>query len=727
MEQKPDYSEFLRPGETLGSVPQGTLRKRKHDSKNREQKKVGAETYNSKVELTKAQARDILVERGVKNQHVLDVLLGLAEVAQEQHRIPYNKYLFTHGLRATLTSIATDKEQEGPVITDEVVPGELISRVELYLTWDYSMFRQPDVDFESFQATRIKAKSDWFFLGKELLEKDFHEKPHGAWRDFLPTFNPLTLPAKYTQEKMKIWLGEQSPVTKEYFIMASRNAYKTSVLQLLAVSLLLCLPDARVLYMSETKDFSKKLIVPLRGYFTVQNPREPNRLAQLFPEYMMRPDTGSSLTFDNPMAHLGLVDGVESSSYDSSVQGRRADLIINDDVIGEKSVTTEEQREKSSTRYMLVNKLREKGACTITLGTPWHVDDLYSGLIKRAEDGDTSIAVRIDPAWKIKPGVQATDILKLKETDVDLLFPARLDWEWMQNELKADTTPNKRVFRSQNLVEFVSEEESQIKIVFDEFTLRANVINTGIPVGETVLAIDRAFSLSARADATAITAATIYAGFGGVKSACVLDQIADRMRPSELVEEIVKQVRRFNPRWVLVESGHSDESLKQSVQLASLKYNLTIPLRFVGGSSDNKKDAKAKRFKEAELLLNDGRLKFKLGIYNGPLFEQMTTFDVSKIKSRPNDLIDSLSLILHEYKMTSGPTTVKEVDPEAADRAQQDENRLRAHAAIFGTAGQQPLTSFQKQQPVQPSHSGMRGKFAQYQKARSEALRAGRR
>jgi hypothetical protein len=718
-----DYSEWLREGETLETVSSNTLKKRKHDAQQKASRKIGSDVFDSKTEITENQARDILVERGVKHQHTLDTILSLAEIAQQHFRLPYNKYLFTHGLRAALQSKEVGVEQEAPVVEVELVVGELINRVELHALWNYGFFRE-EMSFEDWLALRHSCKTSAFTLGHDVLEKDFHDDdgPHGNWTRFFPQFDPDTLTPGYSQEQSKAWMAKQNRDGKKSFLlMATRNGYKSSFAIVWLITAILCLPDVRALLVSETKPLSKGFIRSVRSYFEVSDKREPTRFQQLFPEHTIPVGDGSTLSFGSPMSRLKLIQSTaESTSMDSTVAGARADIVLFDDPISNMTVGNPEMIQASIDKHDLILKLKEVGGLSVVIGTPWSVADLYATLIDRATT-NPNMGTRLDPAWTVKAHVKPeTDVRDLREEDVTLLFPSRLSWAFLQEELNRDKKSTK-FFRSQNLIEFVESDEAKIKVVFNELMLRANVVNNNFPTGEVAVSVDRAFSMSSRADQTCLTAAVIYSGPGGVKSCMVLDQVADRLRPSELVEEIIKITRKFNPRWILVESGHSDESLRQQVQQAEMKFQMKIPLKFVGGSSDNRKDAKVLRIKEAELLLNAGRLKFKLGIFNGPLFEQMVQFDVSKVKSRPNDLIDSLSLILHEYRMTAGPATMKDVDPEAAQRAQDQKNRLDAHQAIFGTAESQSLTSFQKQQPQQAPAA--KGKWAAFQQARSEALR----
>ncbi len=202
---------------------------------------------------------------------------------------------------------------------------------------------------------------------------------------------------------------ESQSEKSDFLLLASRNCYKSSFAIVWLCSLILCLPDVRALLVSETTPLSKGFIKSLRGYFEVQNVNNPTLFNQLFPEFMIPAGEGSVLTFQSPMAHLGLIQNTaQSTSMDSSVAGQRADVLLYDDPISNLSTGNERNAATSGVeKFDLVQKLREVGGLTLVLGTPWHsISDLYSTLLKRSEEDDDKATLTrsgLIPRGAIKP------------------------------------------------------------------------------------------------------------------------------------------------------------------------------------------------------------------------------------------------------------------------------------------------------------------------------------
>jgi hypothetical protein len=521
----------------------------------RDQKKSRIDSRNqqprSKAEPSRKDALAILADRGITNAHVQETLFDLAEQAAHHYKLPVNDHLLRHGLHATLAVL--DGEELPQDSEDSEAAGELISKNSLYALWDFSMCCHPKISFEEFLSKRHECKTDCFYLGKEILGKDFHEV-HKAWSNFFPKFNPDILPVNYDQEDAKKWMDSQAE-KKDFLLLASRNCYKSSFAIVWLCSLILCLPDVRALLISETTPLSKGFIKSLRGYFEVQNVNQPSIFNQLFPEFMIPAGEGSVLTFQSPMAHLGLIQNTaQSTSMDSSVAGQRADVILADDPISNLSTGNEEMRQSGVEKFDLVQKLREVGGLTLILGTPWHQSDLYATLLKRNEEDDSRpLQFRIDPAWTVKPEAKHKSLKDLEENDVVLLFPERLTWKFLQKERRS----NERFFRSQNLVEFVPDEDSELKINFDHDVLVQNIVSLkDLPQGETVITVDVAFSQSRYADNSAISVVRLYTNpQTAEKCMAVLTVDAGRMRMSELAHRLVMLARQFSPRNVVIEKS----------------------------------------------------------------------------------------------------------------------------------------------------------------------------
>jgi hypothetical protein len=265
------------------------IRKQESRERQRQSKQAESYKYNSANIPTKAEAIEVLGQR-IQNLHVIDVAYDLGVLAAERHGITANRFFWVNGLQQTLKSKDQRKEQPLELNHTEEVEGELTSRGDLFALWDYSISWREQITFEEFLHVRHICKTDAFELGL-ILGKDFHEKPHGAWRDFFPKFQP-TLKSGYSQEEMKQWLDKQS-VFKDRLLMASRNAYKSSWNVVWLLTAVLCCPDIRLLLVSETSKLSKGFIRGFRNYWEVANKREPTRFQQLFPEHMIPAGDGS--------------------------------------------------------------------------------------------------------------------------------------------------------------------------------------------------------------------------------------------------------------------------------------------------------------------------------------------------------------------------------------------------------------------------------------------------
>jgi hypothetical protein len=131
---------------------------RVHRYREREKKKKlkAAYTYDSTLEPSKVEARKILEVR-IQNSHVLDVVHDRLLQAAEQMALTANAYLFQNGITAALKSYEQKAAQPIAEITDEAVPGELLTRAELYSIWDSSIAWREEICSELEQSRSIVA------------------------------------------------------------------------------------------------------------------------------------------------------------------------------------------------------------------------------------------------------------------------------------------------------------------------------------------------------------------------------------------------------------------------------------------------------------------------------------------------------------------------------------------------------------------------------------------
>jgi hypothetical protein len=317
--------------------------------------------------------------------------------------------------------------------------------------------------------------------------------------------------------------------------------------------------------------------------------------------------------------------------------------------------------------------------------------------------------IRIDPAWTVKPDARHKLLRQLQEEDVDLLFPSRLTWKFLQKELRANET----FYRSQNLCEFVSDED-QIKVTFTDEDLRARLRGLTAfdksPRVFTILAVDPAFSIARYADFSALAVIRTHQHEDRT-IAFVVDVALERMRQSELGVKIVEMIQRHQADRVVIEKTGPWLDLQGHVHNAALVRSAILPHIFwkqnqagIGGPSVK---AKAGRIKGLEVLLAENRLYFAFGVWNDVVFNQFTKFDgVSRSNNtRKDDAPDAIALGCEVF-VPRYQSEVKTALQEQAD----EEMRIQAHLQgqyihMFGD--HQPLTESRYAAPPPDQPDGL--------------------
>ena len=679
----------LGPVETVSEVP----KKRAYKSTNRPKKDSVTSVDQG---FHDPEICEFLQKRKIKHPYVQEILIDLGKAAAEESKLISNRFFWENGFALTKKALATEGvEKEKLVIDDygdEVPPGELLSKAELFGIYDYGVRPyEPNVSFEQFLEIRLKSKQSAFFLGKELLERDFAEC-HQKWTEHFPSFNPLStpaLPASYTQTEMNAWLaGLTTDAPKNYLLLASRNAFKSSFSHMWLLTAMLSCPDLRILIVSETQDLSKDFISTIKSYFLVGSRR--SRFQRYFAEYTFndRQNEGKSNEIISKMAHLNLTGrGVTSTSQESSVAGKRAELLLFDDFISNKSSGSEVQRNSAENYFLSMLKLRSTtGICSV-LGTPWHIEDVYSRTLESAERRKHFWKTRIDPAWKVKTHALGRRIDELKKEDVDLLFPEHLTWDFLQQELAQSSD----FFCSQNLCIFPRDSNWDLKVTFDPDLLNRQTRPSSFfsnPLRQTYMSLDRAYSTSATADYSAIVVGDVLqvqSASGNNLSLVVTDVKNERLRESELVEAVANTIMKHRPKALVLEKDRGYEELIQNIKrflmLRSFEETPQFVLREIPAGAHSS-GAKAKRIKKLEAPLADGKLWFTANRdWTTLLIEQMEKYEAAKKSNttRKDDICDALSL-LWDVVMPKSQEPSEEETKELQRSREEENERLRTRA-----------------------------------------------
>ncbi|MGB7729588.1 MAG: hypothetical protein WBL50_16275 [Candidatus Acidiferrum sp.] len=683
-------------------------RKKIHNDNRAAGKKTANFAYDSNVEPPKPEAKELLRQRGIENEHVVDLCYDLAQLAATKNNVPANRFLFQHGIRARLARKPGAKAPAAIEPTTEWVPGELLNRAELFAIYDFAFWRHPDVTFEQWLADRMKFKMSAFELSKILGKEDFGTK-HEEWTEFAPRWNPLGLHPGYTQKQALAWLDAQSE-KKRYLLVASRNSMKSTWARILALTLTITYPDARILIVSETNKLSKKAMKEFRGYLEMA-PNSPTLFQQYFPEFAIAPDEGQSLIYDNPLAHLGLPqNSVESSSMESANTGSRFDFCLFDDPISRDNGTSnDDQRAEAVSKHGSIMKLREPAGFALNIQTPWVEDDLGDVMIKRNEqDPERPLAVRVDPVMTIKPQAMLKALLDLKEDDVELNFLPKLNWKFVRDEMRSPEGLN--FFKTQYLCKWIKEDEG-IKVQFDHEEIWRRVKSMsffGIPAHvNNWLAVDRSGgSVSRTADFNCAIVGRNQV-VDSRQALVVVDAKLERAKDSELIENIlIPLIQRHNPQVILFEEDRHWADFEMNLKKELMRRGI-VPPHMKHLPINTTRDSKARRIKRLEGPLQQGRLYFNSAIADLEIcLLQLEKFDGSPShSSKKDDFCDSLALLAEAMLPR---THEEEVKPEvAAIRREREEAEYKEavrrdhHDRMFGGRQQpnvQTRTQWEQQQ-----------------------------
>jgi hypothetical protein len=665
--------------------------------------------YNSKLEVTKADALELLAQR-IQNEHVREVCYELALNCASETGIFPNRFFFAHGYQKALESQAAKTEKFLVVDQDEIIESEVVSRDDLFGIFDYSVsWREPNLTFEQFVETRRLLKSDWFELGK-FLGIPFEDRPHRGWQQFLPAFAPSLHPG-YTLQDQRQWLAAQkslsySEATRDFLLQASRNTMKSTAALTLGAQAVLCAPSLRLLLVSETTKLSKDFIKAFRGFWELGSNPAYERFQYFFPEFCINSGDGSVLSFTSPMRNFVLPqETAEAASVEVAAAGRRFDIAIFDDVISDRNTGTHEMRDKILKVYDAFLKLREAGAgATITLGTPWvhpppdEIGDLYWELMERnKKDPEHPLAVKVEPAWILKPEsahLFPDHLNQLTEDHVqELTCPSRWPFKALMKEARANVT----MYMSQNLCMYVESAASKWTPTFTLEELQAKVrpLNffDGVPVLFTCAAIDTAFSLSDKADRSSICIAKIFQ-YEGKNVGFIVNVIVGRWKYSDLAVQIVEAFQRHGVQRAVIErNGQQWQDLQAAVQRNALIRGFPLPMIqwSLSSTAAGSIPAKVRRVKNAEILFNNQQIYFAYGpSWNEELFRETVRFKGQRSGTSlgsKDDIVDSLGMLASMFlqKDTGEPAAPTKEQLEFEQQVYEQAVRLGDYNRIFGT------------------------------------------
>ena len=177
--------------------------------------------------------------------------------------------------------------------------------------------------------------------------------------------------------------ADQDQFTKQLYL-SFRGSLKTSIVTVAkSIQRILKDPNIRIAIISGSLANSAKCIDLIKKPFLYNE-----KLKELFPEHVpqLKEQEGTKYDWTTPFRNKhNLKEGtLEAIGPGVKLSGRHYDVLLKDDIVDPKNVTTAEQRDKiksfdAETKMLLENPATGK---EIYVGTRWHYDDLYGELEK---------------------------------------------------------------------------------------------------------------------------------------------------------------------------------------------------------------------------------------------------------------------------------------------------------------------------------------------------------
>ncbi len=269
-----------------------------------------------------------------------------------------------------------------------------------------------------------------------------------------------------------------------------------------------------------------------RSRFLREQIKTNRRLRMVFPR--LRPGTwwgAEAFSVDRPANTIG--PSVAAFGVGSGSTGARADLLVCDDLVDVKSLHSKSDRERTTAYFQnnLMNLLEPDGRFW-NLSTPWHPNDVNSWLKSNAAYPlyRRAVGPNDEPVWPEKWDVEA---LRRRKAEIGEGGYAR----------------------GYRLV-CINEEDSLIQPGWLQFHAETT------PTFErTVLAIDPAVSVSAKADASAL----VFAGRRG-NTVFVMQAVGKRVSAPQLIDWIDEWNKLHEPDVILMESNAAFAGLRDVMQ-----------------------------------------------------------------------------------------------------------------------------------------------------------------
>lgn len=402
-------------------------------------------------------------------------------------------------------------------------------------------------------------------------------------------------------------------------MLVPRNTLKSTIITIDGtIQEILRNPNIRILIVNQIWDQSRKFLTEIKAKL------ETSDLPKIFGEFKSDKWNEDEIIVRQRTRALK-EPTIATTGVEAETTGGHYDLIIFDDLMGEKNYLTPEGRAKAIRFYQSTHNLLEPGTGRrMVIGTRWHMADVYQHILDHEKDYyDVMVRKIIENGEHLFP----KKFNRTFDVATKTWIPANGVSMDFINFLKKSLTPG--MWSSQYLNQPIAEEDQKFRKEYFKYWDKR-------PAGLFVsLTVDSAIGQKKESDFTAIN----VTGMTDDQQLYVMDKQKGHWKISEIIENIITMYLKWKPDVVAMEDNGFQIAIKEGLEAAMRAKGIYIAVQGLTHGSDRSKEM---RIEALEPFYRSGLVHHANWMRDSDFEMELLSFP----KGAHDDEIDALSMQL---------------------------------------------------------------------------------
>lgn len=182
-----------------------------------------------------------------------------------------------------------------------------------------------------------------------------------------------------------VWMHEMITAKADKTLQAHRGSYKTTCVSISLASLIVLLPNKKIMFMRKTDNDVKEVIRQVQNILLTPYMQG---LCELIHGKPLVLTTASAVEINTNLSNdaKGTVQ-LFGCGISGSLTGKHFDIIFTDDIVNVQDRISKAERDHTKIIYQELQNIKNRGGRIFNTGTPWHKEDCFT-LMPKAERYD---------------------------------------------------------------------------------------------------------------------------------------------------------------------------------------------------------------------------------------------------------------------------------------------------------------------------------------------------